>query len=68
MIYPLYRKFRGDLIQLYKIINQSDNLKFDFIFTLAKSDVTKNAEYKLYVEYSKTNVRKLTFSNKIASA
>ena len=27
-----------------------------------------NAEYKLYVEYSKTNVRKFTFSNRIAPA
>ena len=28
----------------------------------------RNAKYKLYVEYSKTNVRKFTFSNRIAPA
>ena len=27
----------------------------------------RNAEYKLYIEYSKTNVRKFTFSNRITS-
>ena len=58
-----YRRFRGDLIQVYKIINQIDNLKFDKKFTQTKSDVMSNAEYKLYVEYSKTSVGKLTSSN-----
>ena len=53
---------------MYKIIDQIDNLKFDIFFTLTKSDITRNAEYKLYVEYSKTNVRKFTFSNRTAPA
>ena len=37
-------------------------------FTPTKSDKTRNAEYKLYAEYSKTNVGKFTFSNRIAPA
>ena len=32
------------------------------VFTPTKSDITKNAEHKSYVEYSETNVRKFTFS------
>ena len=63
-----YRRFRGDLIQVYEIINQIEDVKFDTFFTPTKSDITRNAEYKLYVEYSKTNVRKFTFSNRIVPA
>ena len=37
-------------------------------FTPTKFDVMRHAEYKLYPEYSKTNVRKFTFSNRIAPA
>ena len=47
-----YRRFRGDVIQMYEIINQIDDLKFDQSFALIKSDITRNARYKLYVEYS----------------
>ena len=47
-----YRRFRGDLIQVYKIINQIDDLKVDTFFTPTKSDISRNAECKLYVECS----------------
>ena len=64
-----YRRFRGNLIQVYKIINQIDDLKFDtFFFTPTKSDIARNAEYKLCVEYSQTNAKRFTFSNRIAPA
>ena len=64
-----YRRFRGDLIQVHKIINQIDDLKFDTFFgTPTKSDITRNAEYKLCVEYSQTNAKRFTFSNRIAPA
>ena len=53
---------------MYKIINQIDDLKVDTFFTPAKLDIMRNAEYKLYVEHSKANVRKFTFSNRIAPA
>ena len=53
---------------MYKIINQINDLKFDKLCTPTKSDIKGNTEYKLYVEYSKTNVRKFTFSNRIAPA
>ena len=35
---------------VYEIINQIDDLKVDTFLTPAKSDVMRNAEYKLYVE------------------
>ena len=62
-----YRRFRGDLIQVCKIINQIVDLKVDTFYTPTKSDITRNAEYKSYVKRSK-NVRKFTFSNTTAPA
>ena len=53
---------------MYEIMNQIDDLKVNTFFTPAKSDMTRNAEYKWYVEGSKTNVRKFAFSYRIASA
>ena len=39
---------------MYEIINQTDNLKFDFfVVASVKSDTTRN---KLHMKYSKTNV------------
>ena len=66
-----YRRLGDDLVEVYKIINQIDDLKVDTFFTPTKLNITRNAEYKLYVEYSKKkkkNVRKFTFSNRIAPA
>ena len=44
---------------MYKRIDQIDDLRFDTFFTPTRSDTTRNTEYKLYVEYSKTNVSPL---------
>ena len=38
-----YRRFRCDLIQVCKIINQIDDLKVDTFFTPTKSDILRNA-------------------------
>ena len=41
-----YRRFRCDLIQVYNIINQIDDLNFDTSSTPTKSDMMRNTEYK----------------------
>ena len=51
-----------------KIIKQIDDLKVDTFFTLTILDITRNAEYELYVKYSKTNIRKFWFSSRITPA
>ena len=33
-----YRRYRGDLIQVFKIINEIDDLKFEDFFTATKLD------------------------------
>ena len=55
-----YKRFRSDLIRVYKIINRIDDLKLGKCFAPTKSGITRNAEHQFYVEYSKTNVRKFT--------
>jgi len=42
-----YRIYRGDHIQVFKIINETDNLKFEDFFTTTKLDSTRNSEQKL---------------------
>ena len=62
-----YRKYRGDLVQVFKIINETDDLKFEDFFTTTKLDSTRNSEYKLYsVHFTKTKTRKFAFSIRVA--
>ena len=48
-----YRRYRGDLIQVFKIINEIEDLKFEFFFPTTKPDSTRNSEHKLYVHFLK---------------
>ena len=61
------RRYRGDRIQVFKIINEIDDLKFEDFFTTTKLDSTRNSEHKLYVHFAKTKTRKFAFSNRVAS-
>ena len=61
-----YRRYRGDLIQVFKIINGTDDLKFEDFFTTTKLDSTRNSEHKLYVHFTKTKTRKFALSNRVA--
>ena len=60
------KRYRDDLIQVFKIINGIDDLKFEDFFTTTKLDSTKNSEHKLYVHFAKTETRKFAFSNRVA--
>ena len=61
-----YRRYRGDLIQVFKTINGIDVLKFEDFFTTTKHDSTRNSEHNLYVHFTKTKTRKFAFSNRVA--
>ena len=61
-----YRRYRGDLIQVFKIIHRTDALKFEDFFTTTKLDSTRNSEHKPYVHFTKTKTRKFAFSNRVA--
>ena len=61
-----YRRYRGDLIQVFKIINEIDDLKFEDFFTTTKLDSTRNSEHKLCVHFTTTKTRKFALSNRVA--
>ena len=61
-----YRRYRGDLIQVFKIINETDDLKFEDFFTTTKHDSTRNSQHKLCVRFTETKTRKFAFSNRVA--
>ena len=61
-----YRRRRGDMIIVYKIINGLSKLDWRNFLTKVTADRTRQSEYKLYIEYSRTNTRKNVFSNRTA--
>ena len=48
-----YRRRRGDLVQVYKMLHNVDNVKADYLFHINRS-ITK--------DHCKTNTRKFSFS------
>ena len=47
---PTKGRLGGDLTETYTIFNNLEDTKFQDLFSVAKSDKTRNAEGKLYVE------------------
>ena len=60
------RRIRGDLIQAYKIFNHIDDLDFNLFFKLSSVSTTRNADFKIYIEFNRTNKRKHCFSQRVA--
>jgi hypothetical protein len=56
-----YRRYRGDLIQTFKILNKVDDLKFDEFYTF-NDRCTRNADVKLHINRCSTNIKKYSFS------
>ena len=61
-----YRWFRGGMIQVYKIINNVDNINFDTYFCKPISEKTRDSEVNLFVTHCNTNKIKNAFSNRSA--
>jgi ribonuclease P/MRP protein subunit RPP40 len=63
-----HRRKRGDIIQVFKIINKIDDLKQDIFFEPTPLDKTRSTGAKLYVKGNiHLNLRKNVFSNRIVS-
>lgn len=60
------RRLRGDLIRTYKIFQGIDNVKVESFFKKSTTDVTRKNTDKIFIEFSKTNIRKHSFSNRVA--
>ena len=60
-----YRRLRGDLITTYKLFTNPNSNGFERFFSNAPSTITRNNTGKIYKEYSRTNIRKFSFSNRV---
>ena len=58
------RRIRGDLIQVYKIVTNIDDVDFHDFFTNKTVDKTRNSDGKLFLNRSITNIRKQFFTNR----
>ena len=58
-----YRRFRGDCIQCFKIINGIDDLNFNDFYDL-NTGVTRNADFKLSVKRCNKDIKKFSFSHR----
>ena len=52
------------MLLVYKLMNALVNIDWHDFFTMTKSDITRGAKHKLFVRYSRTSMRKYTFSNR----
>jgi len=52
------RRLRYDLVFVYKMLFGSVDLKFSDYFVLRTSSTTRGHDYKLFLAYSRLNVRK----------
>ena len=62
-----YRRFRGSLIQTFKIINKVDDVDPNDFYTFNNGN-TRYADFKIFIKRSKLDIRKYCFSNRTARA
>ena len=60
------RRIRGDLIQTFKIFNNIDNIDKACFFEPALTNITRNSSDKIQIQYSNSNIRKYSFSQRVA--
>ena len=64
-----HRRKRGDVIQVFKIVNKIDDLNFDLFFQESLCKKTRTTGDKLYVKGNKhLNLRKNVFSNRVVNS
>ena len=54
------------MIQMYKIMNSVDDLDCNRFFTPTPIQCTRNSDNKVFITYSRTNLRKNCFTNRCA--
>ena len=57
-----YRRYRGDLIQTYKIIHKIDDLKTEDFFTIRNDTNTRSKNVNFYIEKCSSNSKLHSFS------
>lgn len=62
------RRFRGDLIQTYKIFNGVDDIEAGCFFEFPVTNITRNSTDKIQKKHFNTNIRKYAYSYRIVDA
>ena len=62
-----YRRYRGDLIQTFKIINQMDDVDPNFFYVF-NGGITRHADHKIFIKRCNLNFKKFSFSHRTARA
>ena len=60
-----YRRLRGDMIQVYEIINGIDDMNCKKFFEFSDYDGIRHSYDKLYIQYAWTKSKKCTFSRSV---
>ena len=60
-----YRRLRTDIIQTFKIIKDIDIVDKNKVFPPNRASVTRGHQEKIYEKYSRTNIRKFCFTQRI---
>ena len=59
-----YRRRRGDLIQVFKLMHSIDNVDYSYLFEI-NNTTTRGHKLKLKKQFCKTNCRKYSFSQRV---
>ena len=62
-----FRRRRGDLIQVFKILKNKENVDTDLFFTLNMEDRTRGNLMKLFKKQSHSNIRLNSFSQRVVN-
>jgi len=61
-----YRRHRGDMIEVYKILRNKYDPDVSDIFTLRETGTTRGHNCKIYKEQSRLEIRRNSFKNRVA--
>jgi len=61
------RRLRNDVVFVYKMLFGLVDMNFDEYFTLRADCATRGHEYKLFVNYSRLNIRKHFFTERVVA-
>ena len=63
-----YRRQRGDMIQVYKILTGRDNIHQDKLLPLSHSTRTRGHSLKLEKKFARLNIRKHSFGPRVVNS
>ena len=59
------RRDRGDMIEVYKIVNQLDNVDEEIFFKRSSESKTRGHNFKLVKPNCRTDIRKFSFGHRV---